>query len=148
MHSRRRRAVRARVGACTLEFAPGGLVVSIPFPLVLCTGILRSGSTWSFNVCRLMAKVVAGRENLPLWTGYMLPEKSEAFFERCGDAQPGPTVIKAHSLGPRGMELLRTRRAKAVCTYRDPRDCVASMMTFSNQPFQQAMDAIAQALGA
>jgi hypothetical protein len=121
-------------------------VVAVPFPLTLCTGILRSGSTWSFNVCRLMAKVVAGRERLPLWSGYMLPEQSEPLFERIGDHQPGPTVVKAHSLGPRGMQLLRIGKARAICTYRDPRDCVASMMTFANRTFDDAVQSIAQAL--
>jgi Sulfotransferase domain len=116
------------------------------FPLVLCTGILRSGSTWSFNVCRLMAKVVAGREKLPLWTGYMLPEQSEPFFQRFGDSQPGPTVVKAHSLGPRGMEVLHAGKARAICTFRDPRDCVASMMTFANRPFDDAVSSISEAL--
>jgi hypothetical protein len=108
--------------------------------------MLRSGSTWSFNVCRLMAKAIAGRENRPLWTGYMLPEQSEPLFERYGDAQPGPTVVKAHSLGPRGLELLHAGKAKAVCTYRDPRDCVASMMTFAGRPFDDAVNAISQGL--
>ena len=120
--------------------------LSSPFPLVLCTGILRSGSTWSFNVCRLMATVVAGREKLPLWTGYMVAEQSEPFFQRIGAHQPGPTVVKAHSLGPIGMELLRSGRAKAICTYRDPRDCVASMITFAGRSFEDAVGSIAEAL--
>ena len=118
----------------------------MPFPLVLCTGILRSGSTWSFNVCRLMAKVVAGREHKPMWSGYLLAEQTESFFKTYAHDRPGPTVIKTHKLTDVGLQLLRSGAAKAICTYRDPRDCVASMMTFAGQPFDIAMGSIAEAL--
>ncbi len=118
----------------------------MPFPLVLCTGILGSGSTWSFNVCRLMAKVVAGRENKPMWSGYLLAEQTEGFLRTYVNDRPGPTVVKAHKLTDFGLYLLRSGAAKAVCTYRDPRDCVASMMTFAGQPFEIAMGSIAEAL--
>src|SRR5207248_4046517 len=59
---------------------------------------------------------------------------------------PGPTVLKAHSIGPLALEALRAGRAKGICTFRDPRDCVASMMTFAHQAFEQALSSIAGGL--
>jgi hypothetical protein len=45
--------------------------------------------------------------------------------------KPGvATMIKAHDITYTALAWLTTGRAKAVCTYRDPRDCVASMLTF------------------
>src|SRR5438046_775033 len=101
------------------------------FPLVLCTGMLRSGSTWSYNVCRLMAKAVAARERRPMSATYLLPQQLEQFLQQQPLPPPGPTVLKAHSIGPLALEALRAGRAKGICTFRDPRDCVASMITFA-----------------
>lgn len=44
--------------------------------------------------------------------------------------QNGPAVIKVHEIGPVALESIRDGRAKAVCTFRDPRDCVASDIAF------------------
>jgi len=116
------------------------------FPLVLCTGMMRSGSTWSFNVCRLIGKIVAGREKKPMWSGYRLAAEADAFFDQALPNPPGPTILKIHKLTPRGLEILNRNQAKAVCTFRDPRDCVASMITFANASFDVALQTIAQAL--
>jgi hypothetical protein len=113
----------------------------MPLSIVLCTGILRSGSTWSFNVCRLMAKSIAGRERTPMWAGYLLTEQTEQFFQTTGHP-PGPTVIKSHGLGPIALEKVRAGQAKAICTYRDPRDCVASLITFTGQTFDSAIESV------
>jgi hypothetical protein len=48
----------------------------------------------------------------------------------------GSTVIKAHDLGPASLAAVRSGRAKAVCTFRDPRDCVASDVQFMGYPFE------------
>lgn len=117
----------------------------MPLPVVLCTGILRSGSTWSFNVCRLMAKAIAGRERTPMWSGYMMGAQVEQFFQTATQP-PGPTVIKTHGLGPIALEKLGTGQAGAICTYRDPRDCVASLITFTGQSFEDALESIRGAL--
>jgi len=47
-----------------------------------------------------------------------------------GGGRGGATVIKAHDITYTALAWLTTGRAKAVCTYRDPRDCVVSMLTF------------------
>jgi len=37
---------------------------------------------------------------------------------------------------------VRSEAAKSICTYRDPRDCVASLMTFTGQNFADAIESI------
>jgi hypothetical protein len=88
-----------------------------------------------------MAKVVAGRERTPMWSGYMMSAQTEQFFQTTGHP-PGPTIIKTHGLGPIALERVRSEAAKSICTYRDPRDCVASLMTFTGQKFEDAIESI------
>jgi len=126
--------------------APAGSSSPSSFPLVLCTGMLRSGSTWSFNVCRLMAKVIAGREGRPMAATYLTREPCEKFLATQLGRCPGPTVLKVHEPGPLALNALRTGAARGVSTYRDPRDCVASMMTFTGRSFDQAARSISAAL--
>jgi hypothetical protein len=52
---------------------------------------------------------------------------------------PGPTVIKAHMLGPVALGAIRSGEAKAVCTFRDPRDCVASDIVFLGQGLEASV---------
>jgi hypothetical protein len=113
-------------------------------PLIFCTGMLRSGSTWSYNVCRLMAQVSAGKD--PIWGGYLTLEQTEQFLHSNSGAVPGLTVIKTHGVGPLAQQALKRGLAKAVCTYRDPRDCVASMMMFANEPFNVAVQRVSAGL--
>jgi hypothetical protein len=58
----------------------------------------------------------------------------------------GPVVVKAHELGPCALATLRTGHAKAVCTCRDPRDCVVSDMCFMNHSFDAAVHRIGASL--
>jgi hypothetical protein len=113
-------------------------VATMKVPLIFCTGMLRSGSTWAFNVCRLMAQVSAGK-NGQIGCGYMTLEQTEEFLQTNDGAVSALTVIKTHGVGPRASRMLKLGKAKAVCTYRDPRDCVASMMSFAGEPFDVAV---------
>src|SRR4051794_18506060 len=101
--------------------------------LVLCTGMMRSGSTWSFNVCRLLAQVAAKQRDLPFWSGYLTLQNCEKFLTQSHGNFPGPTVIKAHGIGLMAQRYLRDGKAAAVCTFRDPRDCLVSLIQFSNE---------------
>jgi hypothetical protein len=114
--------------------------------LVFCTGMLRSGSTWSYNVSRLLGQVAARRADAEYWAGYLTLEEAEEFLISNGGRVPGPTIMKVHGLGAKGKHLLESGLARAVCTYRDPRDCVASMMTFTGESFEASMDRIRFAL--
>src|SRR5262249_45680219 len=113
-------------------------------PLIFCTGMLRSGSTWSYNVCRLMAQVSAGND--PIWGGYLTLERTEEFLQSNKCQVPGRNVIKTDGVGPLAQRMLKKGQARAVCTYRDPRDWVGSMMTFAHEPFDVALNRVREGL--
>jgi hypothetical protein len=60
----------------------------------------------------------------------------------------GAGVFKLHAAGPVTREWIRTGKAKAVCTYRDPRDCVASDMVFMGQGFDKSVSRVVSSLQA
>jgi len=98
--------------------------------LFLSLGVLRSGSTWAYNVCQAFGRLLAMRQRQPFGTAYMTHSELEMFLNTEGANLRGPTVIKAHTIGHTALNWITTGRAKVICTYRDPRDCVISMMTF------------------
>ena len=115
-------------------------MLSSVVPPILCTGIVRSGSTWSFNVCRHLGQLLARQRGGPCTSGYA----GEAELEQnmgVLTAAPGrgTVVLKAHALGPVAVSAVRAGRAVAVCTFRDPRDCVASDLTFLKKSFDDCV---------
>jgi hypothetical protein len=99
-------------------------------PIILCNGLIRSGSTWSFNVCRMLGQLVASRKRQIFGSAYLDDKTLERFFQRDVNLREGPAVVKSHEIGLTALEWIRTGRAYAVCTLRDPRDCVASDIAF------------------
>jgi hypothetical protein len=87
--------------------------------IVLCTGIIRSGSTWSFNVARLLlarrSAAVRGEFSNKIRTAV-----------RSADAGVEHHVIKAHEPDRFGRRLITEGRCRTICTYRDPLECIAS----------------------
>jgi hypothetical protein len=69
-------------------------------------------------------------------SSYLDPHPLEHFLTRQWRIEQHPTVIKAHSLGMNAMATVRKGAAKLVCTYRDPRDCVASDLAFMRYPLE------------
>jgi hypothetical protein len=64
-------------------------------------------------------------------------------FFRVGTSKiAGPSVIKAHFLGPVAMQWVRLGKVKTVCTYRDPRDCVASDRTFMGLDMEKVLNRV------
>ena len=59
---------------------------------------------------------------------------------------PGPSVIKAHWIGPVALGLLQTGGAKAVCTVRDPRDCVVSDVQFQRRDISHSIQRVSDNL--
>ncbi len=98
--------------------------------LFLSLGVLRSGSTWAYNVCQGFGRLLAARRRQSFGTAYMTHGELDMFLNTEGPNLRGPTVIKAHTIGYTALNWITTGKAKVVCTYRDPRDCVVSMMTF------------------
>jgi hypothetical protein len=107
--------------------------------IVLLTGMFRSGSTWAFNVAKALLSleartVVSGEYSNEIGATLAgLNEKIEHF------------LIKTHMPDRVGHMLIRHRMARAICTYRDPLDCIVSSMEVFGSRFE---DTVALARGA
>ena len=115
-------------------------------PLVICNGVIRSGSTWSYNVCRLLAELLAKRRGESSHGGYLNALDLEKSLQAEVYFRQGPAVFKAHGTGPLISEWIRTGKAKAVCTLRDLRDCVASDVAFMNTGFDSSVQRVVNSL--
>jgi hypothetical protein len=72
----------------------------------------------------------------------------DRFLQNAVFVGSGPAVIKSHELGPVALEWIGDGRAKAVCTFRDPRDCVASDIPFWGQGFEASVQRVVTSLKA
>ena len=115
-------------------------------PIIICNGVIRSGSTWSFNVCRLLGELLARRQGRQFGSVYLEEQRLDQFLQVDVLLREGVGVVKSHALGPIALEWIRTGKAKAVCTFRDPRDCVASDMPFWGKGFEPSMNRVAASL--
>jgi hypothetical protein len=115
-------------------------------PFVICNGVIRSGSTWSFNVCRLLMELRAWRRGETVQAGYLDARDLEEFLRGEAFYRQGAAVYKSHGNGPLASHWIRTGKAKAVCTFRDPRDCVASDIEFMGLGFDASLRRVAQSL--
>jgi hypothetical protein len=80
--------------------------------------------------------------------GYLDAPDLEKYLQAEVYFRQGPAVFKAHGTGPLVSEWIRTGKAKAVCTFRDPRDCVASDVAFMNAGFDNSVQRVATSLKA
>jgi hypothetical protein len=108
---------------------------------VCCTGMARSGSTWSFNVCRELLEATGE----PLIAGYYGERQAlDAFIESRGlEDFPGHVLLKLHQPAERLLGAICEGRARNVFTLRDPRDCLRSRMAFEGKPFEDALMGVA-----
>ena len=114
-------------------------ILSMLSPLCICNGLIRSGSTWSFNVCRELIQLVATQQKQPFGSTYLQAAQLDQFIVQQWQRSPGPTLIKAHELGPLALANLQSGAARGVCTFRDPRDSVASDMVFMGLGFDASV---------
>jgi hypothetical protein len=106
--------------------------------VVFCSGIKRSASTWSYNVCRHITSLKALALNGKSFAQYSSDtdftlneiEKNIAANEPNVKNMDIIGVIKAHELGPHSKQLLSQNLVSNIYTIRDPRDCIASMEKF------------------
>lgn len=91
--------------------------------IVICNGMPRSGSTWSFNVVLGLLRRCYPGENIHF--GY-----SQAIVEFVKAAPPTArhVIMKSHFLTPYARALARTGGAKVVFTWRDLPDAMASAL--------------------
>ncbi len=86
------------------------------------------------------------QQGCPSGSNYLERDQLDGFIQRSWATSPGATVIKAHTIGPVAMTAIRTGEAKAVCTFRDPRDCVASDVQFLGRGLQASLSRVAMSL--
>jgi hypothetical protein len=107
--------------------------------ILLCIGMQRSASTWSFNV---------GREllgELPGTTYGGFHSDLEDILEDVS-LKVQHAVIKSHSTGDMAKQLLIAGKVWAVYTHRDIHDAIASQMQMFNVPFDEALGQIRASL--
>jgi hypothetical protein len=105
--------------------------------IILCSGMMRSASTWSFNVCRLLASEIS--TTLKVTFKSVSPKYEELDNYLRDRAKEGILVIKSHFQTDLAIKLIHTNMIKNVCTIRDPRDCVASRQLFEKESFERSV---------
>lgn len=109
--------------------------------LVLCTGMPRSASTWSFNICRRLVSELNPGDSVYSSYHENLAETLASLGDRYRHL-----VLKCHNLDETGRKLCASGEALAVYTYRDPFDAVYSSMVMFQQSFEVALESIRSAL--
>jgi hypothetical protein len=102
-----------------------------------CAGMYASGSTWAYNVMRALVTAQSAAGVTARFAN------TAADLAGMGDAAKDH-VIKTHDLPDDAAALLHAAKPRVVVTIRDPRDAVASLMTYQHYPFQLALDATAR----
>lgn len=100
--------------------------------VVVAFGLPRSGSTWAFNVVRML---LARRGGVRSFFGVNL----DAMPAEIRDL-PLPLVIKTHNC--RGFPQSLFETAMTIATVRDPRDAVASAMQMFGYDFERALRSV------
>lgn len=92
--------------------------------IVICAGMYRAASTWQYEVVADLIERHRGGSRL----GYMTGVEFAAWERRGGAASSGWWVLKSHEGHPRFAAALRAGRARAVTSWRDPREVVESLL--------------------
>jgi hypothetical protein len=87
--------------------------------VVLCDGMVRSGSTWSFNAALNLLRC----DSRP---AYGLYSEERAVLAAAVRPRRSHLIIKSHALDPHAQGLCRGGRLRAIFTWRDPYDVVIS----------------------
>ena len=123
--------------------------------LVFVSGMKRSGSTWSYNVCRFLLDDVFGETRVA--KGYVGERKAiEDVIDNLNATDHNKAVtknkdvilLKFHFPTARLIELVASGRAKNVYTYRNPLNALASDIEFFHLPFDQSLNNILHCLKA
>ncbi len=107
--------------------------------LVLCTGMPRSGSTWSFNVVRLLLARVSDAVR----SGYA-DTVGEAL--RINGRTAEHVVVKCHAPDDIGRALIKQRACRTIYTYRDPLDSILSAVEAFERRFEDQLASVKASL--
>jgi hypothetical protein len=109
--------------------------------LVICNGMPRSASTWSFNVVvELLRRSEPGAE---LYSGY---DENVAHFLESAPPTATHIVVKCHKLDPHGRALGQAAAARMIYTWRDPADAAVSCMRMFGYDFEHSLAEIESSL--
>jgi Sulfotransferase domain len=107
--------------------------------LILCNGMLRSGSTWSFNVAlKLLKSCDPARKVFGFYT------ENPAVLAAAARPRFSDLVIKSHYLDPTACAVLDT--AKVIYTWRSPYDAVVSCMWMFGGTAEHWIDLVRKSL--
>ena len=107
---------------------------------VLCNGMIRSGSTWSYNVALKLLRVAVGDA---VYGDYN--ENAAAFLESVPPAV-AYRVVKCHMLDGLARTWIESGKAKVIYTCRDLADAAASFMRMFDFDFDHTFSALQGAL--
>lgn len=110
--------------------------------LTLCSGLRRSGSTWSYNVARLLMQSVAQARRAEFYASYHDGENLDKMIRWAVQKKAGFYVAKSHLPGPLAMKAIATGKAWNIVTYRDPRDVVVSLHDFKGWSIEEGVRAV------
>jgi hypothetical protein len=107
--------------------------------LVLCNGMPRSASTWSYNVAMALLRCNGDK----VYGGY---DENLHRFLRTMPASCAHAVVKCHSLDGAGIGLAQVRAAKVIYTWRDLADATASFMRMFGISFDRTLALMSSSL--
>ena len=111
--------------------------------IVLLSGMPRSASTWSYNVCRELC----ARAGLAIAPESGLYRTGEVAQRLAAGAAPGSALlVKCHFPPPEARALAAEGRIKNLYTVRDPRDATASLMRTFGTGFKNSARQIERSL--
>jgi hypothetical protein len=118
-----------------VQFDPDG-----NWRVVLCNGMVRSASTWSYNVVIKLLRAALGEG---VYGGY-----NEDISQFLASAPPTATyrVLKCHTLDTAGRRLAESGEAKVIFTCRNLADASVSFMRMFHYDFEHTFSALQSSL--
>lgn len=113
--------------------------------VVLCSGMPRSGSTWSYNVCRLLLEAVLRAESFEC--GYHEGSQADEYLMRIQNSAKAH-LVKLHYPGPTVIRWVNEGRVKNIFTIRHPLDALASFKEKFGDPVATAAKRLRRSLEA
>ena len=114
------------------------------FRYVFCAGMQRSGSTWSYNVARLLLQHAFGEDKIEM--GYV--GEGEALDSAIDQFPKGDKILllKFHQATAATLDLTSSGDARTIFTYREPLNAIASGIDFSKTPLPHIVTSIDRSL--
>ncbi|TAF51200.1 MAG: hypothetical protein EAZ61_11175 [Oscillatoriales cyanobacterium] len=104
--------------------------------IVLCSGMVRSASTWSYNACRSILQF----DPWPTVAGFFGEQTQIDQVIAATDRTANNLLIKAHLPSEATHQAIAQGHIKNIFTYRDPRDSLSSRIRFEACDVQEFQD--------